>query len=219
VSQEPGAVRLVAPVTPALGGRGRCAALSYGCAPARPRCGRGFSRRPAALAKTAGVCRPPAGLFRPHRSVPQVADEADSPRLLTRPRRHQGERLRPPLANLTVRQSRRAMAPAAPCGGEGLRPDQARRGPATDGRPFSLSQEGELKTPGRSPPRWGRSHKTKPRSGLRLPRVDAAGAAGAMARRLSPPRPRSPHRQKKAAQCAASKASGLGVADQVYPFT
>ena len=43
----------------------------------------------------------------------------------------------------------------APCEGEGLRTDQARRGPAMDGRPFSLSQDGESKTPGRSPSRRG----------------------------------------------------------------
>ena len=52
-------------------------------APARPHCGRGFSRRPAAFAKTAGFCRPPSGPFRPQRSVPQVADEAGRPRLRT----------------------------------------------------------------------------------------------------------------------------------------
>jgi len=81
-------VALIAPVTPALGTRGRCAAFSYGCAPARPRCGRGFSRRPAAFAKTAGRTRPPAGLFRPQRSVPQVADEGHGPRLCLPPGTH-----------------------------------------------------------------------------------------------------------------------------------
>jgi len=54
-----------------------------------------------------------------------------------------------------------------------------------DGRPFSLSQDGESKTPGRSPSRWGRSHKTRPRSGLLIPRVAAARSAAAAFRRLS----------------------------------
>ena len=142
-------------------------------APARPRCGRGFSRRPAALAKTAGQSRPPSGLFRPQRSVSQVADEGTGPRLWTRPRRDVGKaRGRSGVAGRAA-----GAGDGAPCEGEGLRTDQARRGPAMDGRPFSLSHGWRIENPRPKPVPRGRSYKTLPRSGLLPPRVVVARSA------------------------------------------
>jgi hypothetical protein len=192
---EAGADTLVAPVTPALGRRGRCATFSYGCAPARPRSGRGFSRRPLAFAKTAGRGRPPTGLFRPPRSVPQVADEGVRPRLRRSPALRSSEvawgerrdkrrvgfavhsglrRIRATMCPLATFLS--ATSPFVRSGGvcvarcdwrrRGLRLDQARRGTAMDGRPFSLSHGWRVENPRPKPDPTGRSHRTRPRSGI-----------------------------------------------------
>ena len=206
MSGEPGGVALVAPVAPALGKGGRCAAVSYGCAPARPRCGRGFSRRPAAFAKTAGRSRPPAGLIRPQRSVPQVADEGNAPRLWTRPRRGVGraitvlsrlgvgaEGVGPPARGRSVRR-RRASDGSGPQG-------------AGHGRPAVFAEPGwRIENPHPKPAPMGAQPSKHGRvSGLLSPRVAAAGAPPRWG-----PHPLCPHaqaaprnRQKKAAQCAA----------------
>ncbi len=185
-SQEPGAVALVAPVTPALGGRGRYAAFSYGCAPARPRCGRGFSRRPLAFAKTAGRAGPlracSARTARFHKSLTRAtapgsrhvrgtltgklcgggrdANRTCRPSGATRQWPYVPPPRTPPFGRGGASGWRPAAALRAKAKGFGrIRPD---RGPAMDGRPFSLSQDGESKTPVRSPPRWGRSPRGSP---------------------------------------------------------